>query len=109
MKKQSLWDGGSCGTDGVDEFVWDDDLDEKGRRFTIPPKEDVNMFFYEDCVMDLDAGDERPAKRSRSAERKDASMMASATATGMQEYIMALKLFELDRMPNYGRELSAFA
>ncbi|KAF3927410.1 hypothetical protein ABW21_db0206134 [Orbilia brochopaga] len=36
-ERHSLWDGGSLGTNGVDDFVWDDDL-SNGKRFTIPPK-----------------------------------------------------------------------
>jgi len=111
IDRQSLWDGGSCGTDGVDEFIWDDDLDEKGRRFTIPPRDEPTMFIYEEGTVDLDVkyaqdhyNDERPAKRSRSAERE-----AREAAEGMKDYLNALRSFELDQLPELRREISGFA
>lgn len=58
---RSLWSGGSAGTDGVDEFVWDEDLEDDDRNLpsgaVTPHHEDGEDMF----VLD----EESPAQGAR--------------------------------------------
>ncbi|KAK6514390.1 hypothetical protein TWF506_008785 [Arthrobotrys conoides] len=112
----SLWDGGSLGTNGVDDFIWDDDI-QNGKRFTIPPKsqqgddapfeEDHMVFTLEASKTDSDLAfgyevDDTnfcpPAKRTKSNESQ------KAARRGLHEYLAALKSFELSHAQDMKRE-----
>ncbi|KAK6332654.1 hypothetical protein TWF730_004314 [Orbilia blumenaviensis] len=112
----SLWDGGSLGTNGVDDFIWDDDI-QNGKRFTIPPKsqqgedapceEDNMVFTLEPSKADFDLAfgyevDDTnfcpPAKRTKSNESQ------KAARRGLHEYLAALKSFELSHVQDMKRE-----
>ncbi|KAK6513513.1 hypothetical protein TWF281_005136 [Arthrobotrys megalospora] len=112
----SLWDGGSLGTNGVDDFIWDDDI-QNGKRFTIPPKsqqgddapceEDNMVFTLEPSKADFDLAfgyevDDSnfcpPAKRTKSNESQ------KAARRGLHEYLAALKSFELSHVQDMKRE-----
>ncbi|KAF3170344.1 hypothetical protein EYR41_011701 [Orbilia oligospora] len=112
----SLWDGGSLGTNGVDDFIWDDDI-QNGKRFTIPPKsqqgddapfeEDHMVFTLEAAKADSDLAfgyevDDTnfcpPAKRTKSNESQ------KAARRGLHEYLAALKSFELSHAQDMKRE-----
>ncbi|KAK6332849.1 hypothetical protein TWF696_002870 [Orbilia brochopaga] len=116
--RHSLWDGGSLGTNGVDDFVWDDDL-TNGKRFTIPPKsqqgdapreEDNLVFSIEpstsmkadyDLAFGYEVDDSNfhpPAKRTKSNESQ------KAARRGLHEYLAALKSFELSHVQDMKRE-----
>ncbi|EWC43712.1 hypothetical protein DRE_07464 [Drechslerella stenobrocha 248] len=113
-ERHSLWDGGSLGTNGVDDFVWDDDL-QNGKRFTIPPKsqqgdapsDDDIMFMVEpskkeyDLAFGYEVDDSSfhpPAKRTKSNESQ------KAARRGLHEYLAALKSFELSHVQDMKRE-----
>ncbi|KAJ6262684.1 hypothetical protein Dda_1240 [Drechslerella dactyloides] len=117
-ERHSLWDGGSLGTNGVDDFVWDDDL-SNGKRFTIPPRsqqgdgsreEDKHVFSIEPSTSmkadyDLafgyevdDSASRPPAKRTKSNESQ------KAARRGLHEYLAALKSFELAHVQDMKRE-----
>ncbi|KAF3940398.1 hypothetical protein ABW19_dt0203240 [Dactylella cylindrospora] len=111
----SLWDGGSLGTNGVDDFIWDDDL-QNGKRFTIPPKSQQGdalgdaenlVFNLEPSKSDLDlafgyevddSNFRPPAKRTKSNESQ------KAARRGLHEYLAALKSFELSHVQDMKRE-----
>ncbi|KAF3932033.1 hypothetical protein ABW20_dc0104196 [Dactylellina cionopaga] len=112
---RSLWDGGSLGTNGVDDFIWDDDL-QNGKRFTIPPKsnqgdapgeEDNLVFTLEPSKTDYqlafgyevdDSSFHPPAKRTKSNESQ------KAARRGLHEYLAALKSFELSHVQDMKRD-----
>ncbi|EPS44819.1 hypothetical protein H072_1176 [Dactylellina haptotyla CBS 200.50] len=112
---RSLWDGGSLGTNGVDDFIWDDDL-QNGKRFTIPPKsqqgdvpreEDNLVFSIEptkqeyDLAFGYEVDDSNfhpPAKRTKSNESQ------KAARRGLHEYLAALKSFELSHVQDMKRD-----
>ncbi|KAK6530087.1 hypothetical protein TWF694_003459 [Orbilia ellipsospora] len=117
---RSLWDGGSLGTNGVDDFIWDDDL-QNGKRFTIPPKsqqgdapgeEDNLVFSIEppattttktdfDLAFGYEVDDSNlrpPAKRTKSNESQ------KAARRGLHEYLAALKSFELAHVQDMKRD-----
>ncbi|RVD81511.1 uncharacterized protein DFL_009375 [Arthrobotrys flagrans] len=112
----SLWDGGSLGTNGVDDFIWDDDI-QNGKRFTIPPKsqqgddapcEEDNMVFAleaskadSDLAFGYEVDDTNfcpPAKRTKSNESQ------KAARRGLHEYLAALKSFELSHAQDMKHE-----